>query len=604
MTEKESGNMANGFVWDLDELYLGDEDPKIERDLEAVRDEAQKFVSTYKSKLHDEDMDAQTLLFAIQEYESIHEMAMKPYAFAYLCQASDLLDQKRSALFQRVREAWNEISEMLTFFPLELIGLPEELLKKLAKQSVLLPYRHFLLQKIHWKPYTLSEPEEKIIKGVSLSGRMAFISLYDELLASLSVPVEMEGEPKALSTDQALALLHSPDRTLRESAYQSLLQELAGQGLLFRSILNALILDHHLENLRRGHPSPMHKVSLADGVEEGLIEEITEVVEAHYPLARRYFRVKGRVMGLERLKNIDLMAPITDERMQIPFPRAQNLVLDAMEKLYPLLCSMARDFFEKAWIDAEIRKGKRSGAFCKCFSPSLHPFISMNYSGNFRDVAILAHELGHGIHYRLASTQSYVNFEPSPILAETASTFNEILLIQYLLKREEFQAQWPTIIASHMDGIMITVFRQNVLTRFEEAIHRKRRQKILTEEEICRLWWQENKRLYENDVEMMPTYQWGWTHVPHFIHRPFYCYSYIFGNLLAMTLHQNLQGRGEDFLQKIIHLLSSGASKSPMEMLTQVGLDLTQKSLWEQAFGYIEGLIKSLEIFEKRKNDD
>ena len=590
--------MARGVVWNLDELYHGHEDPRIEDDLQTVHERAQRFVSSYKGRLNDEDMDAQTLLLAIQEYESIHEMAMKPYAFACLYQASDLLDQKRNGLFHRVRGAWNEISEMLTFFSLDLVALPEELLKKLAKKSALLPYRHFLLQKIHWKPYTLSEPEEKIIKRMNLSGRMAFMSLYDELLASLSVPVEMEGEPEALSTDQALALLHSPNRPLRESAYESLLQQLAGQGMLFRSILNALILDHHLENLRRGHPSPMHRVCLLDEVEEGLIEKMTDVVEAHYPLARRYFRVKGRVMGLERLKNIDLMAPIRDEMMRIPFSRARQLVLSAVEKLHPLFYSMARDFFEEGWIDAEMRKGKRSGAFCKCFSPSQHPFVSMNYSGNLRDVAILAHELGHGIHYHSASTQSYVNFEPSPIFAETASTFHEIALIQYLLKRKDFQAQWPTIIASHLDGIMITVFRQNVLTRFEEAIHRRRRQKILTEEEICQLWWEENQKLYENDVEMMPAYQWGWTHVPHFIHRPFYCYSYTFGNLLATTLYQNLQDRGEDVVQKITQLLSSGASKSPKEMLIQVGLDLTQKSFWEQAFGYVEGLIDALEKFQ------
>jgi len=222
----------------------------------------------------------------------------------------------------------------------------------------------------------------------------------------------------------------------------------------------------------------------------------------------------------------------------------------------------------------------------------------MNYGGNLRDVAILAHELGHGILYRLASTQSYVNFEPSPIFAETASTFHEIVLIQHLLKTKDFRDQWPTIIASHLDGIIMTVFRQNVLTRFEEAIHRKRGNQVLGEEEICRLWWEENERLYGNQVEMIPEYRWGWTHVPHFIRRPFYCYSYIFGNLLAMTLYENLQDRGEDVVQQIIQLLSSGASKPPMKILTQVGLDLTQKSFWEQAFGYAEGLIDALEKFQ------
>jgi oligoendopeptidase F len=219
----------------------------------------------------------------------------------------------------------------------------------------------------------------------------------------------------------------------------------------------------------------------------------------------------------------------------------------------------------------------------------------MNYSGNLRDVAILAHELGHGIHYRLASRHSFLNFDPSPILAETASTFFEIVLTQHLLKRESLHAPVPTLLSSHLDGIMITVYRQNVLTRFEQAIHLQRQNQLMSAREICQLWWEENERLYAEDVEIIPYYRWGWAHIPHFIHHPFYCYSYIFGNLLAIALYQHFQNNGEEFLEKIIGLFSSGALQTPIELLAQLGLGPEPKSLWEQAFRYVEALIDALE---------
>jgi oligoendopeptidase F len=332
-------------------------------------------------------------------------------------------------------------------------------------------------------------------------------------------------------------------------------------------------------------------------VDESTVGEVMEVVETYYPLAQRYFRVKARLLGLEKLKNTDLLAPLDDEGTQIPFSKAREFILEAMEALHPSFHAIVSECFEKEWIDAELGKGKRGGAFCNCFAPSQHPFVLMNYSGNLRDVAILAHELGHGIHYGLASRQSFLNFDPSPILAETASTFNEIVLIQHLLKREDLRAQASTLLSSHLDGIILTIYRQNVLTRFERAIHRQREYQLMRAEKICQLWWEENERLYGENVEMIPAYRWGWAYVPHFIHHPFYCYSYIFGNLLAIILYQNLQDQGEGFLERIMDLLSVGSSQSPVEMLAPLGLDPGQKSFWEQPFRYVEGLIDALEAF-------
>ncbi len=593
--DKESKNMAKGVVWNLDDLYHGQEDPRLHQDLEAVREKARVFVSLYKGKLGDKGLEAQALLSAIRAYESIHELGMKPYAFAYLFHASDVLDPERNTLFQRVQEAWNEILEMITFFPLEIMALPGTALRSLEENDAPQSYRHFLRQLTKLKPHALSEPEEKIIQRMRLSGRKALVSLYDEFMASLQVAMEVEGRVRSFSVQQVLSLLYGPDRSLRANAYQRLLEELGKQSVVLRNIINTLLLDHRLETLKRGHPSPMHRACIIDGVEEGIIGEMMEVVEAHYPLARRYFSKKAPLLGLDKLDTADLWAPLNAEEMRIPFSQAQGFVLGAMESFHPLFHSVAREFFEKNWIDAESRKGKRSGALCRCFAPSQHPFVLMNYSGNLRDVAILAHELGHGIHYQLASRQSFLGFDPSPVLAETASTFSEILLIQHLLKRKAFETQTPALLLSHLDGIMVTVYRQNVLTRFEQAIHRDRENRPLSTQEICQIWWEENERLYGEKVEMIPAYRWGWAHVPHFVHHPFYCYSYIFGNLLAIVLYQYFQNTGEDFSEKIIGLFTAGASQTPMEMLAQLGLDPTQKSLWEQAFSYVEKLLDALE---------
>jgi oligoendopeptidase F len=587
--------MAKGVVWNLDDLYHGQEDPRLHQDLEAVREKARAFVSLYKGKLGDKDLEAQTLLSAIRAYEFIHELGMKPYAFAHLFHASDVLDPERNTLFQKVQEAWNEILEMITFFPLEIMALPGTALRKLEENDALQSYRHFLLQLKKLKPHALSEPEEKIIQRMRLSGRKALVSLYGEFMVSLQVAVELEGQVELFSVEQVLSLLHEPDRSLRENAYQALLEKLGRQSVVFRNILNALLLDHRLETLKRGHASPMHRVCITDGVDEGIIGEMMEVVEAHYPLARRYFCEKARLLGLQKLNTADLWAPLNAERTPIPFSKARGFVLGAMETFHPSFHSIAHEFFERNWIHAESRKGKRSGAFCRCFAPSQHPFVLTNYSGNLRDVAILAHELGHGIHYRLASRQSFLGFDPSPVLAETTSTLSEILLIQHLLKSKTIQVQTPALLSSHLDGIMVTVYRQNLLTRFEQAIHRERQNRLLSTEEICQIWWEENERLYGEKVDMMPAYRWGWAQVPHFIHHPFYCYSYVFGNLVAIIFYQHFQNNGEDFSEKLISLYSAGGSRPPKEMLAQLGLDPGQKSFWEQAFRYIEQLIDALE---------
>jgi oligoendopeptidase F len=599
MIERTSACSANGIVWNLSALYQGDGDPKLDSDLKELKDRSSTFAAFYRGTLKERSLDVHTLLSSIKEYESICELGMRPYLFALLYHSSNTQDHSRTRLLEKVREEREEVSQLLAFYKVHMLALPEHILKGLATHQHLSNYRHFLLHLIEMRPYTLTEGEETIIRKRELSGRYPFISLYDELMGSLSFPVEIEGGRKYLTTAWVLALLHSPDRSLRENAFQTFLEGLGSHGMVFKNILNALILNDHQEDIERGHPSPMQKMHFSNEMNDSLIQAMMRAVENHYPLTRRYLRLKARILGVKRLKLTDIFAPLKKERVELSFSRAKKILLNAMKDLHPLFHGIACEVFEKGLIDAEVRDGKQDGAFCKCFAPSQNPYISVHFTGNIKDLLTLAHELGHAIHYRLAAKQSYLNFYPAPVLAETASIFAELIVAHHLKGEEASRIDRSTLISSQIEGILLNVFRQNVLTRFELAVHSLRQHQVITEEEICQLWSQENLRLYGEEVTMIPAYRWGWAYIPHFFHRPFYCYSYIFGSLLSIVLFQNYQDKGSDFLEGIIALLSAGSSRRPLDMLEEMGLDPSQEGFWNQAFRYIGGLINSLEMSEK-----
>ena len=587
--------MEKSPSWNLSEIYRGAEDPELYKDLNATHERAVSFCLSYKDKIDDTALDARALYSAIKEYESIHEQGLKPKLFAYLIYSSNTQDNKYQSLFQDVSEKWHKILNETAFFILELTALPETLLSELASHSYLSDYRHFLLRLIPKKPYTLSLEEEKIIKTKDLSGKKAFALLYDELIGSISFPVEIDSKIRQSGVEQIRYVLRLSDSLLREKTFDIYLHRLGEHEIVFKNIINALILDHYQEEKKRGFSSPMHNMHLLNEVNEDMIEAMMRVTEENYPLIRRYFRTKAELLGLKRLKDSDIFAPLQQETVHITFKDAKKIALDALNGVDPVFYSIASDLFEKKRIDAEMRKGKLNGAFCKCGPPSQPPYISMTYSGNIKDLITLTHELGHGIHYRLASKQSYLNFEPRPVLAETASTFFELIINAHLLEKNEFQKQKYRLIASQIEGFYITIFRQNVLTRFELAMHNLRRDHMLTGEEICNLWWEENYRLFGKTVEMTPACKWGWTSIPHFIHLPFYCYSYIFGNLLAIILYQNYIDYGWNFLEKIIEVLSSGSSRPPIQILNEIGLDPQNRSFWEKPFDFIGRMVDSLE---------
>jgi len=589
-------NSAKGAPWDLKELYGDQDDPSLLKDMRKALDRAEKFAVSYKGRRAN-DLDGETLLTALREYEQIHEIGMKPCFFATLLFSGQTQDHGRRELLDEIREKWNEIECLLVFFRLEMMALPENRIKVLTEFEGLTSYRHFLLHLHLHQPFALKENEEVAAARKELAEKKALSTQYDEITGALSIPLTDQEDDRLLKIDEVLALLHRPDPAPRARAFDSLHQALADQGSLFKDILNSLATNHNQDSRQRGHPSPMHKSLLANGLEEHMVEAMMVSVEKHYGMAERYFRLKAGILGLEHITYTDQFVPLEPGTAGIDFPKARSVLLSSMEVFHPRFLEAARGFFDKRRIDAEVRAGKINGAFCKSFAPSLPPYISMNYSSHLRDLMVLAHEIGHGIHFALSRGQPYLNYKSPPVLSETAATFGELIVMDHLLGEKVYQASWKNLLACHIEGIITTVFRQTVLTRFEQVIHSLAHDHLLSEEEICQCWRDENQKLYGSAVVMPDLSRWGWACVPHFFHQQFYCYNYIFGNLVAMRLFQKYKSHNA-FRDDVIGLFSKGGSEGPLAMLGELGFDFNEVSIWDPSFAYVESLIRSLKNLE------
>jgi oligoendopeptidase F len=579
--------------WDLTDLYQTSREPAWADDLNRGVERARQFQAAYKGS--DFSLFSPAAFFqALKEYESIQEDGVKPFLYASLLFSEDSQNNEYKTLLQKAKEQWNELENQVLFFRLALIGLPHEKIQGLLSHPPLKVYEHALYFLRRFQSFTRGEKEEEIFSRKNLTGRSAFTTLFDEFTGSFSFRLEVEGEEKEFTGSQMLSLLYASDRSLRERAFRTYLRQHGENHLVLGSIFNALILDAQVEDDLRGYQGPMHRVHLENEIRPETVELMMEVTESHYSLAQEYFQVKACLLGLPKLRNYDLYAPLPSSPKKIPFEEARGLLLQSFQGFHPLFGRIAGEFFENRWIDAPPRKGKYGGAFCSGMTPSLHPYILLNYSGNLRDVLTLAHEMGHGIHFYLARKQTLMNFDPPLTLAETASVFGELVMTQALLREERDLTVRLALLCIEIEDMIATVFRQNVLTRFEQQAYQKRRDHLLSNEEIGDLWWGANAKLFGDSVEMIPEYRWGWSYISHFIHSRFYCYSYIFGELVSLALFQKYEEEGPSFLNRLIRLLERGGSGSPHDLLKDAGVDIERADFWESGFQVIRQLINEL----------
>ena len=589
------GLTAAGVCWALEDLYTSPDDPRLEADLADAKQQAEAFAVSYRGKIANAQLDGPGLAAALAEYEALSALESRPSFYASLLFAADTQNQAAQQLVQRTREAATETSNLTVFFGLELIALDDAQLAALLTTPALAEYQHYIEAVRRFKPHTLSEKEEQLLKQKRLSGQSAFVQLFGELSGSLRFTVPVDGEERELSDGEVMALLRHPDAAVRERAMTVFLETYASHGLVLSSIFNNILLDHKVDCELRKYDDVVLPTHLANEIAPATVEAMMQAVERHYPVAQEYFQLKARLLGVERLKTTDVYAPIEGVAESISFAQAQDLIVTAFGRFNEQFAAIALEFFQKRWIDAEVRAGKRGGAFCAALSPAHHPYILCSYTGTGRDVATIAHELGHGIHYSLARGQKLLNYDAPLVLAETASVFAEIVLTRHLLAEAKDQTTRRAILCDVLQDIYGTVFRQTALTRFEIAAHAKRQEGILSPDDIGNLWWNEQAKLFGDSVEMLPISRWGWSYIPHFIHSRFYCYSYSFGELLTLALFQRYLDEGAAFIPTYLQLLESGGSQRPEHALGQLGIDINQPEFWDRGFRVIKGFLADLQ---------
>ncbi|HJV64937.1 MAG TPA: M3 family oligoendopeptidase [Geomonas sp.] len=584
--------MTSDLTWDTIPLYPSPTSEELNRDFEESTAKVTAFREKYRSKVS--GLSAEALLEALFAYEALQESLAKPQLYAHLLFAADSESDVNKRLSQKASEFGNLMGRELLFFDLELIEMDDEPFKALAEDSLLANYRHFLQALRKFKPHTLSEREESLLSQKGLTGVQAFSRLFDEVSASLRYTLEIEGEQREMSGEEVLALLHHPDAAVREKAFGTFLNKHQEHQILFSAVFNNAALDHSQELELRNYGHPMEPTNLGNEIPTEVVENLMQVSENNYPLAQEYFRLKAKLLGMPRLKNCDVYAPLTDSGKQYSFEEARTMTVQAYRGFSEEFAQMADSFFTDKRVDALPRPGKSGGAFCMGMTPSLNPYLLLNFTGNLRDVSTMAHEVGHGIHFMLAQKQSMLNYHMPLPLAETASVFGEMLLTRQLLENETDKEVKKSLLCAKIEDIIATTFRQNVLTRFEEKMHLGRKDGLLTANELCDIWWNENGKLYGDSVEMIEPYRFGWSYISHFIHARFYCYSYTFAELLVLSLYQMYLKEREAFLPIYRDILADGGSRTPADTLAPAGIVMTDPGFWQNGYDLLRDLIEEL----------
>lgn len=583
--------------WDLTDLYHGVDDPQLETDLSDALKEAERFEKKYRGQIASSQVSPKDLSQMIRELALIRERGDRVISYAYLVFAADTRDPKHGALLQKVQERLTDLNKHLLFFDLEWAGLPEDRAKEYLKAPEAAKDRHFLEVIRQMAPHRLSEPEEKILEEKANTGIRAFQRLFDETINNIRFRVLTRGQSKEMGEQEALALLYDPDRSVRQAAAKGLTEGFRTNASLLTFIMNQVTADHASDDRLRRFPDPIASRNLSNEIDGAAVEALLSSCEEYYGLVARYYELKKRRLGLETLYDYDRYAPLSSEAEPIPFDQAEEKVLSAFHDFSPKAEEVAVQFFEKRWIDAAVRPGKRGGAFSHGTVPSVHPYVFVNYLGTPRDVMTLAHELGHGLHQWLSREQSYFNFDTPLTTAETASVFAEMLVFHRFKREEKDPTRRLALLMEKLEESFATIFRQVVLCRFEQVVHLARRNEgELSPDRINGLWMEANRAMFKESLVLTDDYKWWWMYIPHFIHSPFYTYAYAFGHLLVLALYQKYLQEGKKFVPKYLKLLAAGGSQRPERLLQEkMGLDITDSGFWRGGLDLLEKMLAEAE---------
>jgi oligoendopeptidase F len=582
-------------AWDLSDLLdRAGRDPQAAVDamLDEAKRRADEFADEHAGRVA--ELDGPGLVAAMRALAEIEELAGRAGSYAHLSFSIDTADPARGALLQRVQEKGTAIETALLFFHLEWAAVDDERADELLAADGLDFARHHLRTARRYRPHLLSEPEEKILAEKALSGRSAWVRLFEEQASAITV--ELPDAPEPASLEVALARLFAPDREVRRDTAERVTAALE-PGLRTRAYaLNTLLADKMVDDRLRHYPHWLASRNLANEASDESVEALIEAVRGRYEVPRRWYRLKARLLGVDRLADYDRMAAVTQEDESVEWTEARDLVLDAYVAFSPDLGAVAQRFFDGRWIDAPVRPNKRGGAFCAYTVPSAHPYVMLNYTHRRRDVLTLAHELGHGVHASLGGSQGVFHMGTPLTLAETASVFGETLVFGRLLERAPTPESRLALLAESIEGSIATVFRQVAMNRFEHLVHTERRdQGELAVERIGELWAQSQRELLGDAVEVTRGYRSWWSYVPHFIGSPGYVYAYAYGQLLALAVYGRYEEQGESFVPAYLELLSAGGSRSPEELGRIVGVDLADPGFWDRGLELVERQLEDAE---------
>ncbi|WP_104741690.1 M3 family oligoendopeptidase [Helicobacter ailurogastricus] len=572
--------------WDLSALFKDQE--SLDRHLSAwdgkVADFEKKHAGTFAS-VEPEDFGG-----VLAEYETLSEGISRAMSYVFLIFS---VDAKRSDLYAKYQLLCADMGKHLLFVENEFCALESE--KQEALIAATPKYAYYLRLLLRQKPHMLSLPEEKVLLATCGVGVEAFSNLFDQVITSLKMPFQN----KMLSEEEILSELHNPDRKLRKQAQKTLTKSLKKQELVLTYVLNMVRKDLHIDTKLRHYEKPETFRHLSNQIPQASVDSMIEIVEEHYPLVHRYYKSKAKILG-HKLKDHDRYAPIESKEAPLSYKEALDLVCKAYQEFSPKFYEIVKKGIEEGWVDSHPRADKRGGAFSDSTVPSAHPFVLLNFTGNRRSAFTIAHEFGHMIHQTLSRQVGYLNTNTPLTTSETASVFGEMLLFENL-KKDLDKKELRGIYAGKLEDIFSTMFRQVVMTNFERRIHQCGEHfEELKTKDFDKIWQEENAKMFGKSLKLSKNYARWWSYIPHFIHSPFYCYSYSYGQLLVLALFGLYRSKGsasekQDFVETYTTFLSKGGSQSPEELVGMFGLNIADKEFWKIGMHEVEKMLNEFE---------
>jgi oligoendopeptidase F len=577
--------------WSLADLYPGFDTPE----LESAYDNIEELVTSFEGLRANltPDIPVDRFLDVVRASEEMTRVAHKLYAFAGLSFSADTQDQTAQSAQARVQQFLAEIENRTLFFSLWWKDLDDENAQRLMDASG--DYHYYLEEMRHFKPHTLSEPEEKVINLKNVTGSQALVTLYSSITNRYVFKLEVEGETKELTRGELMTYVQGPDPDLRAAAYRELYRVYGEDGPILGQMYQTRVRDWRNENLTlRKFSSPMAVRNLGNDIPDKAVDTLLDVARKNAGIFQRYFKMKARVLGMDKLRRYDIYAPVVKAEKPFEFGPAAEMVLASFSEFEPKVGELARRVFEDDHLDSEVRKGKRDGAFCWSVLPEMTPYVLLNYQGRARDVATMAHELGHAIHAMLASHHSAFTFHSSLPLAETASTFGEMMLTDRLLAEESDEDVRRDILFKQVDDAYATIMRQSYFALFEKEAH-EMVVKNASVDELAAAYLENLEEQFGDSLDLSEEFKWEWVSIPHIYHTPFYVYAYAFGQLLVLSLYQQYKQEGEAFKPKYLKILSAGGSEAPAKILSEAGIDIEAEDFWQGGFDVVESMVKQLE---------